>query len=159
MSFKYLLALAFMPLALQAQTFNNGANMPSKRFFPAGNIEGRLLDSTNKPLKGATVILQQQDNNIGTSEEDKSAIPYFKELVTKKNGKFSFGMLRPFHKYKLSIIAEGYRRMEKNINYATGSGQKTARELEDSLALSLPNRRISSTGKDLGDLHLIPLPR
>ncbi|RXK86736.1 carboxypeptidase-like regulatory domain-containing protein [Filimonas effusa] len=158
MAFRFLLALALMPLALQAQTFNTGANKTGRSFFPAGNVEGRLVDSTNKPVKGATVILQQQDFNIGTPEAG-APDPYYKEVTTKKNGKFSFGMLRPFHRYKLTVMADGYRRLEKNINYATPSGNKTAREMEDSLALALPNRRISSTGKDLGDLHLIALPR
>lgn len=161
-----LLSMLLLPLAIHAQMGGNGgfgsrrtgaAGSGMGTYFPAGNVDGRVVDSANNPIKGASVILQQQDITSGGDKDASQALPYFKEITTKKNGKFSFGALRPFHHYKLSIMADGYRRLEKNINYATQPG-RSAREVEDSLSMALPGRKLSSTGKDLGDLHLVKLP-
>jgi hypothetical protein len=173
MKIRYLLAfILLVPFAVNAQMggggmgmgrgqgggsggFGNNRQSSSRPSFAGAGLAGRIVDSTNNPLKGVSVILQQQDTDPNSGNPEGA--PYYKEIITKKNGKFSFSELKPFHKYKLSIMAEGYRRMEKDINYGNRVGQKTAQELEDSLALSVPNRRISGTEKDLGDLHLVPI--
>jgi hypothetical protein len=166
MKIRHLLAfMLLIPFAAGAQMGGNGMmgrggggggfGRAGGRFIPVAAVTGRLVDSAGNPIKGATLVLQQQDIDAPAGQAAAPGAPYYKELTTKKNGKFNFSDLKPFHKYKLSIMAEGYRRMEKDINYSGSRAEKTGDELQDSLSLSLPSRKISSTQKDFGDIHLI----
>lgn len=161
MRMKPLLVLLFLlPFMADAQV-GMGNGMGGRHggslrpFYTGGSVVGRVVDSAGNPVKGATVILQQRDNdpNPNGQTDIKTPAPYYKELTTKKNGKFDFTSLRTFHTYVLAIMADGYHRWEKNIGFSA----RLRGGAIDTTATSTTLYESPSAQKDLGDVKLVML--
>lgn len=128
-------------------------------------ISGRVMDSAGNLLKDVTLILQQQDNDpnpMAQGDDDKKEDPYYKEMTTKKNGKFNFSSLPFYHEYKLTIMADGFKRWEQDIRFLPKKNQKQIpfeQMKPDSTGYKPPPKpKGPATDKDLGDVILTPLP-
>lgn len=134
----------------------------SKSYTNICRVSGKVLDSTGSPLKEVTIILQQLDHepNPMAQPDDKPEDPYFKEVTTKKNGKFTFSSLPFYHEYKVTIMADGYKRWEQDVRFIPKKNEKKIpfeQMKPDSIPVQEPPRSKPSPEKDLGDIKLIPL--
>lgn len=148
-----LLALPFMAAA-QPGMGNGMGGGHTRSIYTTGIVSGRVVDSAGNPIKGATIIFQQYDNDPGPviAGTGKPAEPYYNEIATKKNGKFSFSRLKIYHTYVLAITVDGYKRWERRVSFngeLLGSG--TGYVKDSTIDAVLISR---SPEKELGDIHL-----
>jgi len=142
-----------------------GASNDSRSVTNICRVFGRIVDSTGQPLKDVSVILQQQDNDpnpMPPQGDEKPEDPYYKEVVTKKNGKFTFSSLPFFHQYKLTVMADGYKRWEQDIRFIPKQEKHRPAEedIRDSVkAVVPPVKTRPSPDKDMKDIKLTPLPK
>lgn len=163
MNRKLLIALVLLlPLLAEAQMGMGDGMAPRGRrggalrpYYTGGSVTGRVVDSAGNPVKGASVILQQRDNdpNPGGQTDIKPVEPYYKEITTSKNGKFKFTTLRTFHTYVIAIRADGYRRWERNISF---SGKMRGQAPGDAIDTTAAANSLESWSaeKALGDVQL-----
>ncbi|BAV07167.1 Carboxypeptidase regulatory-like domain-containing protein [Filimonas lacunae] len=160
--------LLMLPLGALAQDGMGGGGFGRGKhggylrpYYSSGSIEGRVVDSAGNPLKGVSIILQQRDNDPNPDgQRDMTPVaPYYKEITTKKNGKFSFTTLRTFHTFVLVISAEGYRRWERNISFSGKISGQLPGVSKDSATTPSVLESGSSPAKELGDIQLQSLPR
>lgn len=139
-----------------------GSQPDSKSYTNICRISGKVMDSTGAPLKDVTIILQQLDHepNPMAQPDDKPEDPYYKEMTTKKNGKFTFTSLPFFHEYKVTIMADGFKRWEQDVRFIPKKNEKKIpfeQMKPDSIPVQEPPRSKPSPEKDLGDIKLIPI--
>lgn len=158
------LALLLLPVLAEAQIGMDGMSSRGRRggslrpYYTGGSVTGRVVDSAGNPVKGASVILQQRDNdpNPNGQTDAKPVAPYYNEITTKKNGKFKFSTLRTFHSYVIAISADGYRRWERNISFSGKMRGQSPGETKDS-TIAASSLESWSAEKDLGDVQLATL--
>ncbi|MEO8713297.1 MAG: carboxypeptidase regulatory-like domain-containing protein, partial [Parafilimonas sp.] len=133
---------------LSAQFPGGGAN--SKKMPSIGHIYGKVVDSADKPIADASIILLQ---NTFDSSSKKTKQVLFKGATTKANGDFDFGEL-PFFGITMKISAIGYKNYEEKITFqpkapaATTSGNNNPMQQMSGM--------MSALDKDLGNIKLQP---
>lgn len=111
-------------------------NMPAN----VGHIYGKIVDASNKPISGASVIVLQ--NRFDTVSKKKKEI-LVKGSTSEGNGEFSLEELPVFGELKLKISATGYAAFDKSISFFNRDAAKGA-------APGTP----PSFDKDLGNIKL-----
>lgn len=170
---RWFLILLLLPFCVSAQMgmgrggmgggMGAGSTPPDSRsYVNICRVSGRIVDSTGAPLKEVTIILQQLDNdpNPMPQGDEKPEDPYYKEMTTKKNGKFTFTSLPFYHEYKVTIMADGYKRWEQDVRFIPKKNEKKIpfEQLKpDSIPVQEPPKTKPSPDKDLGDIKLVPL--
>ncbi|HUP12995.1 MAG TPA: TonB-dependent receptor, partial [Niastella sp.] len=110
-------AVLIITLGLSAQM--SGTSVPSgaraKQAPPSiGHIYGKLVDSLNKPIADASVVVLHSKFDTVTK---KSKDVLLKGSVTKSNGEFNFEELPVFGPLKLKISATGYEPLEQTVSF------------------------------------------
>src|SRR5205809_1122354 len=99
---------------LFAQFPGGGANGKGGNKPPSiGHIYGKLVDSADKPIADASIVLTQNKFD-STTKKTKEVL--FKGATTKANGEFDFSDL-PLFGITMKISAIGYKPYEEKINF------------------------------------------
>lgn len=90
-----------------------------------GHVYGKLVDSLNKPIADASVVVLHGKLDTATK---KMKDVLLKGIITKANGEFNFEDLPIFGPLKLKISATGYQPVEQTVAFqmkkpAGGTGQ------------------------------------
>jgi outer membrane receptor protein involved in Fe transport len=148
--------LAFAAIIISAHLFaqnpqsigaNKGKQMPA-----IGHIYGKVVDSADKPIGQATIILLQ--NKFDSSSKKMKQILY-KGATTEPNGDFDFSDL-PLWGITLKISALGYKPYEEKINFQmkAPSTSSSTPSSDPSKQMQQFNNAMGALDKDLGNIRL-----
>ena len=93
-----------------------GGNAPA-----IGHVYGKIVDSTDKPMVGASVVILQ--SKVDSSTKKKKQI-LLKGVTTNGNGEFSFEGLPLFNQLQIKISAIGLKELDQNVIVLPGSTDK-----------------------------------
>jgi ferric enterobactin receptor len=110
-----------------------------------GHIYGKLVDSLNKPIADASIVLLQGKFDTVTKKMREVLL---KGATTKANGEFSFEELPIFAPLKLKISATGYQPLEQSVLFQAGKPAGNNGQVPDFSAMA------SNFDKDLGKLTM-----
>ncbi len=114
-----------------------------------GHIFGKLVDSLNKPITDASIILLHSKFDTVTKKRKEILL---KGMSTKANGEFSFEELPVFGPLKLKISATGYQPFEQSVSFQmpkmSGGAPPSNGQMPDMSAM------LSNFDKDLGKIML-----
>lgn len=113
-----------------------------------GHIYGKLVDSLNKPVSDASVILMHSVFDTATK---KAKDVLLKGIATKSNGEFSFEELPIAGTLKLKVSATGYQPLEQNVSFQMqkpAGGAPAAGQVPNASAMA------ANFDKDLGRIAL-----
>jgi outer membrane receptor protein involved in Fe transport len=123
---------------------SGGRKMPS-----IGHIYGKVVDSADKPIADASIILLQ--NTFDSSSKKMKQI-LFKGATTKDNGDFDFGDL-PLFGITMKISAVGYKNFEEKISFQP---KAPAGSTSGNNQMQQMGNMMSALDKDLGNIKLKP---
>ncbi|HVX28144.1 MAG TPA: outer membrane beta-barrel family protein [Parafilimonas sp.] len=112
-----------------------------------GHIYGKVVDSADKPIAQASIILLQ--NKFDSSTKKMKQI-LFKGATTEANGDFDFGEL-PLFGITMKISAVGYKPYEEKITFqlkAPGGNNSQGNQMQQGMAM------MSALDKDMGNIKL-----
>lgn len=113
-----------------------------------GHIYGKVVDSADKPIAQASIILLQ--NKFDSSTKKMKPI-LFKGATTEANGDFDFGEL-PLFGITMKISAIGYKPYEEKITFqlkAPGGNNSQGNQMQQGMAM------MSALDKDMGNIKLV----
>src|SRR5205809_1918272 len=116
-----------------------------------GHIYGKIVDSSDKPISEATIVLLQ---NKYDSSSKKTKQILFKGATTEANGDFDFSDL-PLFGLTMKISALGYKPYEEKINFQMKPPTTSAAPSSDpSKQMQQMSSMMSALDKDLGNIKL-----
>jgi outer membrane receptor protein involved in Fe transport len=135
----------FISFFAMAQFPTGGAaNMPKGRIF------GKVVDSQNKPVEFATVVLFRTTFDAATKKNKDVSL---KAMQSELNGDFSLSDLPMMGKMKLKISSVGYKTVEKEVAFdlpKMEGGFKPGQAPDPAVIAKM----MSALEKDLGNIKL-----
>ena len=114
--------ITFISLQLSAQFPGGSPSGNAQGKAPAiGHVYGKVVDSTDKPIAQASVVLLQSKFD-STTKKKKEIL--FKGGTTDKNGDFSFTDLPLFNSLNLKISTIGFKENDQSVILLPGSMDK-----------------------------------
>ncbi|MBI2729727.1 MAG: TonB-dependent receptor [Sphingobacteriales bacterium] len=151
---KILLTLALFTavLNLSAQ-FPGGSGKQGGQAPSMGHVYGKITDSSNVAINGASVILLQSKYDTASKKRKEVLL---KGLVTKVNGEFSFTDLPIMGQLKLKISATGYKAIEQIVSFQMKMDANAPKPSgnDPSQAMAAMSNMLNAFDKDLGNIKL-----
>ncbi len=145
---------SFAQMPAGARTGAAGAGRFGGANMNVGHFYGKIVDSKNKPVEGATV--QLTGNKFDTITKTlKQAI--LKTVITQTNGDFSLDNLSVMGNYKLKVTAISFKMLEKQITFGIkmpqpGSGAPNMQDMISQADKDLGNIKMEQNATDLGNV-------
>lgn len=141
--------ITLMVSAVSAQFPGMASGKKNAAMANIGQVYGKVVDSLDQPLSGASVVLLQNKYD-SVSKKRKEIL--LKAMITNNKGEFSFEELPMFGTLKLKISAVGFKNYEQPVvfkmNMAGMRPQPGSSGTPDMSGLA------NSTSKDLGNIRL-----
>ncbi|HEY2726088.1 MAG TPA: TonB-dependent receptor, partial [Parafilimonas sp.] len=147
-----LITFAFFLTAQLFAQFPGGNTKGGKQIPSIGHIYGKIVDSADKPVAQASIILLQ--NKYDSSSKKMKQI-LFKGATTESNGDFDFSDL-PLFGITMKVSAIGYKAYEEKISFQpkAPAGNNTASSSGN--PMQQMSSMMSALDKDLGNIKLQP---
>ncbi|MGC4035783.1 MAG: TonB-dependent receptor [Chitinophagaceae bacterium] len=119
-----------------------------------GHVYGKVVDSADKPISDASVIILQNKYDAATKKNKQVLV---KGMITKNNGEFSLDALPMFGKLKLKISATGYVPFEQEVSFQMmmgGGGGAQRPNADPSQQMGNLSKALNAIDKDLGNLKM-----
>ncbi len=142
---KILFVLTAFLFCFIAQAQFPGGGQPGKSMPNMGHVYGKLVDSTGKPIAGASVLVLQ--SKLDTASK-KTRDVLIKGVNSDNKGEFSLEEL-PLMGVKIKISATGFADLQQPVQFIDPSKMQKPAASSAPSAMSMP-----SFDKDLGKLEL-----
>lgn len=142
---------SILTLHLAAQFPGGGSGQTRKAPPSIGHIYGKVVDSADKPIGEASIVLLQ--NKFDSSSKKMKQI-LFTGATTKPSGEFDFANL-PLFGITMKISAVGYKSFEEKIAFqmkapAAGTSTDPSKQMQQAMNM------MGALDKDMGNIKLSP---
>ncbi|HVX52736.1 MAG TPA: TonB-dependent receptor, partial [Chitinophagaceae bacterium] len=156
---KLLLAAGILLLTAQVHAqfpMGGGAAKGQQGAMNIGHVYGKVMDSLDKPIAEASVVLLQNKYDSATKKRKDVLL---KAMNTTAAGEFSFEDLPMFGQLKLKISAVGYKAYNQTVSFQMNMGAMkpgaTTSPANNSNPMAAVTAIANMVDKDLGNIKLV----
>ncbi len=118
-----------------------------------GHIYGKIVDSADRPLSAASVVLLQTKFDTATKKRKEVLL---KAVSAAANGDFSFEDLPIMGVLKLKVSAVGYKNYEAPVAFQLKPAAAPAAGPKNANPMAAMSSMVGAFDKDLGNIRLAP---
>lgn len=145
-----IVTILILTLSVFAQYPTSPIGKQGQKMPDMGHIYGKITDSNNVAVNGASVILMQSKFDTTTKKKKEVLL---KAIITKANGEFSFSDLPVFEKLSLRISATGYKPINQIVSFQMKIGETAGPK--GSAGNPMPEMAaMNNFDKDLGNIKM-----